>query len=145
MEETWQLRFESRDCERAGLCCCDVCWSPGGVLWHVVCPKLGYALPEVSHLTRLWPGIINRHFALLSQEFDCCPLVLSEDMAKKRLFVVHRVEKCSSGDIVHSHPSSFSVFQVVSRFITGIFLLSIFSMQGFSVGAVGFRCSMVTC
>ena len=26
VEETWPLRFESRDCERAGLCCCDVCW-----------------------------------------------------------------------------------------------------------------------
>ena len=39
---------------------------PGVVLWHVVCPKLGCALPEASHLTRLLPGIINRHFALLS-------------------------------------------------------------------------------
>ena len=47
--------------------------SPGGVLWHVVCPKLCYALPKASHLTRLWPGIINRHFALLSQESDCRP------------------------------------------------------------------------
>ena len=65
--------------------------SPGGVLWHVVCPKLGYALPEVSHLTRLWPGIINRHFALLSQESDCRPSALSEVMAK-RLFVVRWVE-----------------------------------------------------
>ena len=39
---------------------------PGVVLWHVVCPKLGCALPGASHLTRLLPGIINRHFALLS-------------------------------------------------------------------------------
>ena len=46
---------------------------------------------------------------------------------------------------MHSHSSSFSVFPVVSRFITGIFLLSIRSMQGFSVGAVGFRSLMVRC
>ena len=42
-------------------------------------------------------------------------------------------------------PISFSVFPVVLRFITGVFLLSIRSMQGFSVGAVGFRCLMVRC
>ena len=28
VEETWQLRFESRDCERAGVRDCDVCWVP---------------------------------------------------------------------------------------------------------------------
>ena len=92
MKETWQLRFESRDCERAGdyVAVMSV-GSPGGVLWHVVCPKLGYTLPEVSHLTRLWPGIINRHFTLLSQESDCSPSAFSEALTE-RLFVVHWVE-----------------------------------------------------
>ena len=61
--------------------------SPGGVLWHVVCPKLGYALPEASHLTHLWPGIISRHFALLSQESDCRPSAFSEALTEK---AVHR-------------------------------------------------------
>ena len=65
--------------------------SPGGVLWHVVCPKLGYALPEVSHPTRLWPGIINRHFTLLSQESGSCPSAFSEALTE-RLFVMHWVE-----------------------------------------------------
>ena len=51
------------------------------------------------------------------------------------LFVVHWVEQCSTGDTVYSKPSSFSVFPVVSRFIT----LSIRSMQGFSAGAVSFQ------
>ena len=53
------------------------------VLWHVVCPKLGYALREASHLTRVWPGIINRHFALLSQESDCRPSAFSEAPKQK--------------------------------------------------------------
>ena len=57
--------------------------SPGGVVWHVVCPKLGYALPEVSHLTRLWPGIINRHFAQVSQEPDCRPSAFSEALTEE--------------------------------------------------------------
>ena len=65
--------------------------SPGGVLWHVVCPKLCCAPPEASHLTRLWPGIINRHFALLSQESDCRSSAFSEVLTE-RLFVVHWVE-----------------------------------------------------
>ena len=26
VEGAWQLRFESNHCERAGVCCCDVCW-----------------------------------------------------------------------------------------------------------------------
>ena len=64
---------------------------PGVVLWHVVCPKLCCALPEASHLTRLWPGIINRHFALLSKESDCRSSAFSEVLAKW-LFVVHWVE-----------------------------------------------------
>ena len=102
------------------------------------------ALPKASHLTHPWPGIINHHLALLPQEFDCCPPAFSEVLAK-RLFIVHWVEQCLSGDIVHSHPSSFSVFPVVSRFITGVFLLSIRPMQEFSVGAVSFWCSVVRC
>ena len=93
---------------------------PGVILWHIVCPKLCRALPKASHLTYLWPGIINRHLALLSQESDCRPSAFSEVLAK-RLFVVHWVEWCSSGDTVYSHPSSFSVFPAVSRFITGVF------------------------
>ena len=54
---------------------------PGVVLWHVACPKLCCALPEASHLTRLWPGIINRHLALLSQESDSRPSAFSEVLA----------------------------------------------------------------
>ena len=98
--------------------------SRGGVLWHVVCPKLGYALSKASHLTCLWPGIINRYFALLSQESDCRPSAFREALTK-RLFVVHWVEWCPSGDAMYSHPSSLCVLPVVSRFIAGAFLLSI--------------------
>ena len=65
--------------------------SPSVILWHVVCPIFGYALPEPSHLTHLWPGIINRHFSLLSQESDCRPSAFSEALTP-RLFVVHCVE-----------------------------------------------------
>ena len=68
-------------------------------------------LPEASHLTRLWPGIINRHLALLPQEFDSRPSAFSEVLAKW-LFVVHWVEWCPSGDTMYSHPSSLSVFPV---------------------------------
>ena len=64
---------------------------PGVILWHVVCPKLCRALPEASHLARLWPGIINHHLALLPYESDCRPSAFSEVLAK-RLFVVHWVE-----------------------------------------------------
>ena len=38
---------------------------PGVILWHIVCPKLCRTLPEASHITRLRPGIINRHLAQL--------------------------------------------------------------------------------
>ena len=65
--------------------------SPGVVLWRVVCPKLCRALPKASHLTHPWPGIINRHLALLSQESDCRPSAFSEVLAKK-VFVVHWIE-----------------------------------------------------
>ena len=66
--------------------------SPSGVLWHVICPKSGCVFPEVSHVTRLWPGIIKRHFAMLSQESsDCRPSAFNVDLTE-RLFVVHRVE-----------------------------------------------------
>ena len=65
--------------------------SPGGVLWHVVCAKFGYALPEVSHLTRLWPGIINHYLILLSQEPDRSPSAFSEALTE-RLFVLSWVE-----------------------------------------------------
>ena len=58
---------------------------------QVVCPKLCRALPEASHLTRLCPGIINRHFALLSKESDSRPSACSEALTE-RLFVVHWVE-----------------------------------------------------
>ena len=82
--------------------------------------KLCCTLPDASHLTRLWPGIINPHLALLFQESDSRLSAVSEVLAK-RLFVLHWVEWCSSGDTVYSHPSSFSFFPVVSRFITGFF------------------------
>ena len=67
VEGTWQPRFESNDSakEREYVAVMSVGF-PGVVLWHVVCPTLGCALLEASHLTRLLPGIINRHFALLS-------------------------------------------------------------------------------
>ena len=65
--------------------------SPGVILWHVVGPKLCHALPEASHLTCLWPGIINHHLVLLPQESDCCPPAFSDVMAK-RLFAVQWVE-----------------------------------------------------
>ena len=64
---------------------------PGIILGHVVYPKLCRALPEALYLTRLWPGIINHHLALLPQESDCPPSAFSEVLAK-RLFVVHWVE-----------------------------------------------------
>ena len=51
---------------------------PGVVLWHIVCPNLCCALPEGSHLTCLWPGVINRHFGLWSQESDCRSSAFSE-------------------------------------------------------------------
>ena len=50
----------------------------GVILWHFICPKLCRALPEASHLTCVWTGIINHHLALLSQESDCCPPAFSE-------------------------------------------------------------------
>ena len=59
---------------------------PGAVQWHVVCPKLCCTLLEASHLTRLWPGIINCHFDLLSQESDCRSSAFSEVLTE-RLFV----------------------------------------------------------
>ena len=62
----------------------------GVVLWHITCPKFGSTLPEASHLTRLWPGIINRQPALVSQEFDSRPSAFSEVLTKW-LFVMHRV------------------------------------------------------
>ena len=67
---------------------------PGVVLWHVVCPKFCCALPEASQLTRLWPGIINRHFGLLSWESDCRSSAFSEVLTE-RLFVVHWVRMVS--------------------------------------------------
>ena len=65
---------------------------PGVILWHIVCPKLCRAVPEASsHLTRLWPGVINYNLALWHQEPDCRPSAFSEVLAKM-LFVVHWVE-----------------------------------------------------
>ena len=49
--------------------------------------KLCRALPEASHLTCLWPGIIYHHHALLPQELDCCPPAFSGGYGKK---AVHR-------------------------------------------------------
>ena len=86
--------------------------SPDGILWHVVFPKLGCALPEVSHLTRLWPGVINRHFCLLSQESDCRSSAFSEILTE-RLFVVQWVEYSPSGDTVY-FPFLFSQYSRVS-------------------------------
>ena len=91
MEETWQLRFESYDCEKSEKVAVMSVGFPGVVLWHIVCPKLVHALPEGSHLTRLWPGIISRHFAQLSQKSDCRYSAFSGALTEK-LFVVHWVE-----------------------------------------------------
>ena len=84
---TWLLCLGSNDCERAVMSV----GFPGVILWHVIGPKLCRALPEASHRTCLWPGIVNHHLALLLQESDCCPSAFSEVRAK-RLFVVHWVE-----------------------------------------------------
>ena len=81
---------------------------PSVVLWHIICPKLCCALPEVSHLIRLWPSIINRHLAQLSQEFDSRPSAFSEVLTKW-LLVMHWVEQSPSGDAVCYHPSSLPV------------------------------------
>ena len=97
---------------------------PGVVQRHITCPKFCSTLPEASHLTRLWPCIINRHLALLSQEFDSRPAAFSEVLTKW-LFVVHWVEWCPSGDAMYSQPSSLPVFPVVSCFVTSFFFLSI--------------------
>ena len=97
---------------------------PGVVQRHITCPKFCSTLPEASHLTRLWPGIINRYFILLSQESDCRSSAISEVLTE-RLFVAHWVEWCPSGDAMYSYPSSLSVLPVVSRFITRFFFLSI--------------------
>ena len=55
---------------------------PRVVLWHITCPKPSGILPEASYLTRLLPGIVDRHLALLSQEFDSSPSAISEVLAK---------------------------------------------------------------
>ena len=62
---------------------------PGVILWHVTCPKLCRALPEASHFTCLWPGIINQHLALMPQKNLTVVLLrsFSESTAKK---AVHR-------------------------------------------------------
>ena len=64
---------------------------PGVILWHITCLKFGSTFPEASHLTRLWPGIINGHLALLPQELDSRPSACSEVLTKW-LFIMHRVE-----------------------------------------------------
>ena len=66
VDGTWRLRFESNDCERAGVCCCDVC----GVLRCrpvayrlskiLLCPSRGFA----SH-----PLMARYH----QSSFRCCP------------------------------------------------------------------------
>ena len=85
---TWLLYLGSNDCGRAEIGDCDVCWLPNchPVAFH--CPKLCRALPEASHLTCLWTGIINHHLAVLSQESDCCPPAFSVVKARK-LFVMN--------------------------------------------------------
>ena len=76
----------------------------GVVLWHIV-HKISTTLPGASHLTRLWPGIVNRHLARLSQEFDTRPHAFTEVLAKK-LFTMQWVEQSPLGDAMYSHPSS---------------------------------------
>ena len=107
---------------------------PDVVLWHITCPKFSGSIQEASHLTRLWPDIVNRHLALLSQEFDSRHAAFSEVLAK-RLFGMHWVEQSPSGDAMYSHPSSHSVFPAVSCFVTWVLLLFIRAMMGFSVDA----------
>ena len=144
VKEAWQLPFESNDCERAGLCCCDVCWVPKRrpVAYHV--SKFCATLPEASLLTCLWPGIVNRYLALLSQEFDGRPSAFSE-VLEKWLFITHWVESSPSGDAMYSHPSSLPVFPVVPCFITTVLLLFISAMMVFRVDAVSLWCPAVRC
>ena len=117
---------------------------PSVILWHVISPKVCRALPEASHFTCLWPSTINHHLALLPQQCDFCHPALSEVIAKN-LFVVHWrriVSVCrysALSPIFHlCFPSSLALHHRV-------FLLSIRSMQEFSLGAVSFKCSMVKC
>ena len=115
---------------------------PGVILWHVICPKLCRALPEASHLTCLWPGIINHHLALLPQESDCCPPAFSEVMVKKgcssciwsnsvRLAILCTFTHLP---LLFSHQSRASS--------QGFFSCPSVPCREFSVGAVGFRCLM---
>ena len=126
VEETWQLRFESRDCERAGLCCCDVCWVPR---WRPMMSSVQNSVMPFQRL-RISPACGQVSSIVTSL---CCP---------KNPTVV---ELCPSGDAMYSHPSSLSVLPVVSRFVARFSVLSIRSMQGFCVGAISFWCSVVRC
>ena len=78
---------------------------PGVVLWHIACPNSVVPSRDIaSH-----PFVARYHqssLRSLSQESDSRPSAVSEVLAK-RLFVVHWVEWCSSGDTVYSHPYSF--------------------------------------
>ena len=107
---------------------------PGVILWHVVCPKLCRALPEASHLTLLWPGIINHHLALLPQESDLRSVRLCKKAVRRavgRIVIVWRYCALS--------PIFLLCFPVVSHFVIGVVLLSIRSMQGFQCRCCQFQ------
>ena len=94
---------------------------PSVVLWHVVCPQLCRALPQTSHLTRLWQGITNHHLALLPQKSDCCHSAFNEVLAEKavRRSIGSNSVRLSILCTLTYLPSLLS--QNVSRFITGFF------------------------
>ena len=127
----WKKDGKSYDCGKVGLCWCDV------QCVQVASCGMSSVQNSITHFQRTrispaCPGVINRHFALLSQESDCRPSAFSEALTE-RLFVAHWVEECPSDDAMFSHQSSFSVLPVVLRFITRFFFLSIRSLQGFCV------------
>ena len=88
-------------------------------------------LPEASHLTHLWPSLVKRHLALLSEDSDNRPSAFSEVLAKW-LFVVHWIEQSLSDDAMYVLSPI-----VPSRLVTGVLPLSIRAVRGFSVDVVG--------
>ena len=75
VEGTWQLRFESNDCERAEICCCDVVRLPGVVLGHIVCPQLCQRL-RISPVCGQVSSIVIS--LCCPKKSDCRPSAFSE-------------------------------------------------------------------
>ena len=79
----------------------------------------------------------------------CCPKNLTVVLQRSVRSAQNGCSSCIGSNRVRlalpctPHPSSLPVIPVVSRFIAWVFLLSIHSMQGFSVGAISLWCSVV--